>query len=234
MAAMPVAARERRDVSKIVPALGCRWLTPLYDTVVALGLGQGRFRSALVEQAKVHPGDAVLDLGCGTGSLAIAIGCRVPGVNLVGLDADAGILAIAGRKTRRAGIGMSLDLGHSTSLPYPDAWFDRVFSSLFFHHLLPGEKRKTAAEVLRVLRPGGELHVADWGRPSTGLMRALFVSVRLLDGDDRTRESAEGKLPGILAEAGFEGVEVTGGFDTGFGSLELLRAARPRGTGRSR
>lgn len=211
---------------KIVPALGIAWLTPLYDFVMAATMREGTFRPALVDQAAILPGHDVLDLACGTGTLATMIGTRVAGAKLSGLDADPRVLAIAERKARAAGVSVRFDHGFSNRLPYPDESFDRVVSSLFFHHLSLRHKRETAADVLRVLRPGGELHIADWGRATNRLMRALFVPVQLLDGFANTRDNVAGRLPSIFEDAGFVGVLQTRTFPTVFGTLTLYRAGK--------
>lgn len=212
--------------SGFVPALGLAWLTPAYDFVIAATMRERAFRTALVDQAVILPGHDVLDLACGTGTLATMIGTRVPGANLNGLDADPQVLAIARRKSRAAGVEVRFEQGLSIRLPYPDGSFDRVVSSLFFHHLALQHKRETAAEVLRVLRPGGELHVADWGRAANALMRALFVPVQILDGFANTGDNVSGRLASVFEEAGFEEVRQTGAFSTVFGTLALYRAGK--------
>lgn len=212
---------------KIVPALGFRLLTPLYDSVIAATVREKTFRQALIDAAAICPGQDVLDLACGTGTLATMIGTRVRGVKLSGLDADPQVLAIAERKSGAAGLVVRFDQGYSTHLPYPDERFDRVVSSLFFHHLSSRDKHKTAREVLRVMRPGGELHVADWGRASNWFMRALFVPVQLLDGFANTRDNVSGRLPAIFEDAGFADVRQSDTFVTVFGTLALYRAVKP-------
>jgi ubiquinone/menaquinone biosynthesis C-methylase UbiE len=210
-----------------VPALGFAALTPFYDAVMGITMREGTFRPALADAASVLPGQEVLDLACGTGTLAVMIAARARDAKVSGVDADPEVLAIAERKARRAGVTVRLDQGLSNRLPYPDESFHCVVSSLFFHHLAPERKRETAREVLRVLRPGGELHVADWGRASNALMRALFVPVQLLDGFANTRENVSGGLPAVFEEAGFEDVRQTRSFSTVFGTLALYRAAKP-------
>lgn len=215
---------------KIVPALGIGWLTPLYDIVISATLREKAFRRALIDAADIRSGHDALDLACGTGTLAAMIATRAGEVRLRGLDADPQILAIAERKSISAGARVQFDHGFSNRLPYPDGSFDRVVSSLFFHHLSMLEKRETAREVLRVLRPGGELHVADWGRASNWLMRALFVPVQFLDGFANTRDNVSGGLPAVFADAGFVNVRQTRTFATMFGSLALYRATKPGAT----
>ena len=88
-------------------------------------------------------------------------------------------------------------------------------------------KRQTAREIARVLREGGELHVADWGRPSDRVMAAAFLGIRMLDGFANTAENYRGELPAIFAEAGLEGAEETDRLRTPLGTIALYRARRP-------
>lgn len=96
--------------------------------------------------------------------------------------------------------------------------------SLVLHHLAPAVKRRALAEVARVLRPGGQLHIADSGRPATPLLRVIFFALQLIDGFEGTREHAAGRLPAFLHDAGFEDVRRYGRLRTPWGTLELLAA----------
>jgi SAM-dependent methyltransferase len=210
----------------ITPALGFHVLTPLYDRVVAMTTRERIFKRALLDQAAIEPGQRVLDVGCGTGTLAIAAQRRRPGVQVSGLDADPAILAIAARKARGTGADIAFDLGRSSSLPYADERFDRVLSSLFFHHLSWGDKLLTAREMHRVLRPAGELHVADWGRAGGLVSRTAFLAVQLLDGFDTTSDNVSGLLPVLFESAGFRQVEETRRIPTALGIVSLYRAVK--------
>jgi ubiquinone/menaquinone biosynthesis C-methylase UbiE len=210
-----------------VPALGFHWLTPAYDAVVGVTTRERTFKSALIEQANFQSGQQVLDVACGTGTLAVWIQQRHPGVTVTAIDGDPKILAIAAHKASAAQVSIQFDHGFSFSLPYPDARFDRVVSTLFFHHLSWSDKQRTAAELHRVLRPGGELHVADWGRATGFLMRGAFQAIQLLDGRSNTQDNVEGKLAGLFEDAGFTNVLQTRTFSTVFGTMALYRAARP-------
>jgi ubiquinone/menaquinone biosynthesis C-methylase UbiE len=183
-----------------------------------------RFKPALVDQAGLTAGHRVLDLGCGTGTLAILASQRVGGCEVVGLDADPQILALARRKAEANGLRLRFDNALSTALPYGDESFDRILSTLFFHHLDAADKRATLAEAVRVLRPGGELHIADWTAPADALQRALSWQVRLFDGVARTRENFRGELPRLLSAAGFSDVRERQRLRTGFGTLGLISA----------
>ena len=208
------------------PALGFHALTPLYDRVVALTTRERTFKRALLDQAAIEPGHQVLDVGCGTGTLAIAAQRRQPGVRVSAVDADSAVLAIAARKARHAGADMAFDLGRSSALPYADGHFDRVLSSLFFHHLAWGDKLLTAHQMHRVLRPGGQLHVADWGRAGGLVSRTAFLAIQLLDGFDTTSDNVAGLLPVLFASAGFRQVEETRRIATAFGIVSLYRAVK--------
>lgn len=214
------------DAGPYVPALGHERLTGLYDPVVRLTTREHAFKERLLTQAAIQPGMSVLDLGAGTGTLAILVKRRVPAARVSGLDGDPRMLARARAKAAEAGLELEFDQGMSSELPYPPAQFDRVLSTLFFHHLAPADKRRTVREISRVLRPGGELHVADWGRPSDPLMAVLSRSIKLLDGVETTRENFAGALPSIFVEAGLERVRERDRMRTVYGTLAFYSAAR--------
>ena len=227
-------SKPARETDEYLPALRFRALTPLFDGVVRTTMREQRFKAMLLDQAELRPGQRVLDLGCGTGTLALMAAEREPGLEVVGLDADPEILARARGKAAAAGAEIQFDQGLSTDLPYEDESFDRVCSMLFFHHLKPADKRRTAAEVARVLRPGGQLHVADFGPPGDPLMHAAFLIVRLFDGREETQEHLNGRLPSIFEEGGLSEASTHASLRTFMGRLYLYRAeaaARASGQG---
>src|SRR5690242_19115334 len=167
-----------------IPALRYHVLTALYDPLLRWTMCESVFKEQLIRQARIRSGERALDLGCGTGMLTLRLKQVHPDAEVVGLDADSRALRIAEAKaaTARDALQVTFDRGMAFALPYPDDAFDRVLSSLLFHHLTHENKERTAREVVRVLRPGGELHVADWGKARNGVMRAAFLLVQLLDG----------------------------------------------------
>lgn len=210
-----------------IPALGYRWLTGLYDPVVALTTREATFKSALIEQAQLDTGQQVLDLACGSGTLALMALRRVPQLAVTGVDGDPAMLDQARRKAAAAGAALCLDEALVDRLPYTDGCFDRVLSSLLFHHLDRQTKLAALREALRVLKPGGELHVADWGKAANPLMRLAFHGVQLLDGFDTTADNVAGRLPDLIRESGFARVQERRRFGTMFGTMSLYHADKP-------
>lgn len=208
-----------------IPPLRYRWLTRLYDPIVHWTTREAEFKRALMAQLAGARPRCVLDLGCGTGTLAIAIARSMPDTAVTGLDADHEALKIAAGKARRSAVKIELHQGFSDALPFEDARFDGVTSSLFFHHLTREAKLAALQEVRRVLAPGGVLHIADWGKPENVLMRCLFFPVQLLDGFETTRDSVIGALPELMRKSGFPETAETASFATPLGTMRLYRAA---------
>src|SRR5690349_8780362 len=216
-----------RDDSYI-PALRFSALTPLFDPIVRLTTRERTFKRRLLERAAPRPGEAVLDLGAGTGTLAVMLKDAVPAVAVTGLDADAEILGQARAKAAAARADVEFVQARSDEMPFPDGSFDAIVSTLFFHHLDGAVKRATLAECVRVLRPGGRLVVGDWGRPSDPLMAALFIAVRALDGFGVTADNAHGRLPALFEDAGLVSVRTTDELRTPLGTIALYAGTRPK------
>lgn len=209
-----------------VPALRFRWLTRFYDPLMRMALKEARLKAMLVAQAAPRPGDRVLDLGCGTGTLTLILKRACPGAQVAGLDGDPVVLATARRKAEAENLGIDFWEGLATDPPFGPDSFDKVVSSLLFHHLLPTDKRRSLRKAFELLKPGGELHVADWGRPHGRLMRAAFLAVQALDGFATTSDSVAGMLPRYMEEAGFRPVTETRRERTVFGTLAVYRAVK--------
>lgn len=208
---------------KYIPALGLRWLTPLYDPLLRWGMREDTFKRQLIKQAHIEPGHRVLDLGCGTATLTIWIKQSHPDAEVVGLDGDPEVLEIGRAKAARAGVDIVLDSGMAFQLPYPDSSLDRVLSSLVWHHLTGEDKERAAKEVFRVLRPGGELHVVDFGKPRAGYARRLAPFMKRFE---QAAENIEGLLPDYFRQAGFDPVEEPAHFETVFGTIAFYWARK--------
>ncbi len=214
----------REDPGGYIPALRFHSLTRYFDAVLATTLKEEKFKSLLVEQASVRPGDRVLDVGCGTGTLALLLKKAVPEAHVVGVDADSAALEIARRKATEAEVEIEFHQALAWDAPFEPKSFERVVSSLVLHHLRDRDKLRTLQRVLAWLRPNGELHIADWGKAQNALMRVAFVGVQLLDGFETTTENVRRGLVPVLQDAGFGSVAETHREMTLFGTLSLYRA----------
>ena len=210
-----------------LPAVRFDALTPLFDVFVRATTRERAFKEKLLAQARLEGEIDVLDLGSGTGTLAIWAKQREPRLRIRGLDGDPAIIGQAKRKAARAGLEIPFDEGLSYDLPYPDASFDRVLSTLFFHHLVLGDKQRTITELARVLRPGGELHVADWGQPRSFAQKAGAAAIRRFDGDEPTRDNLAGRLPELFEAGGLVDAREDERVRSPLGVLSLYSARRP-------
>lgn len=181
-----------------LPAAGHDWALPFYDPFVRL-LGGHAVRAVLLEDADLRPGQRILDIGCGTGTLLVRLKQLHPDVEARGLDPDPKALARALRKARRASVSIELDEGFSDELPYSDASFDRVFSSFMFHHLPADVRAKTLQEVRRVLKPGASFHMLDFGGPEPGTAGVA----RVLHSNHRLEDNSTSRVLALMKQAGF-------------------------------
>ncbi len=203
-----------------LPAAGRDAFLPFYD-ILSSALGVPKLHRALIDRAELADGQVALEIGCGTGTLCLRAKQAHPGVRVVGLDPDPLALARARRKT--GGLtGIRFEQGYAQRLPFDDAAFDRVLSSLMLHHLDDDGKAASLAEALRVLRPGGSLYVLDMTgdlHGVHGLMARRMSRSGHRAGDD--------DLPRLLAAAGFACDEVATHRHRVMGRVAFYRAVRP-------
>lgn len=154
-----------------------------------------RYRRRLLESAGVKPGSQVLDVGCGTGSLAIEA-ARAGAVKVCGIDASSDMLAIARRKARRAGVDATFTFASAEALPCADASCDVVFSTIMLHHLPQQARLQCAREMRRVLKADGRVLVVEFGASSSPGRLAWLRHARR-HGHVPTEEVAQ-----VLSEAG--------------------------------
>jgi ubiquinone/menaquinone biosynthesis C-methylase UbiE len=211
---------------RYVPATGLRSLTRYYDSIIALTMRERLFRGRMTEQvlAGLPAAARIADVGAGTGTFAIGLASAAPAAEVVGIDGDPEVLAMAEAKQGAAAVEWKAGL--ADALPLADRSCDRVTMSLLLHHLDADGKRVALAEAHRVLCGGGRLHIADWGKPQDPLMRAGLFTLALVDGFDGIRDHAAGRLPAFVKEAGFAAVRRHDQLRTAWGSLELLSATR--------
>ena len=185
-------------------AAGWQWLLPLYDQWAKL-LGADRVRNKILGQAVFAPDHRVLDIGCGTGSLAVLIKQLYSRVAVFGLDADTQALAFGQRKAARRGLNIQFDSGVSDQLPYGDASFDHVFCTFMFSLLPRVQKTATFHEIRRVLKSSGSFHLLDLAK----MPRGGFLLTSLHPGH-RFEVCTEDQILALLDGAGFHHARKTG------------------------
>lgn len=198
------------------------WMAPVYDQGCRLmGFGEA-FRRKMMAVAAPRAGEAVLDVGCGTGVLtrlaATAVG---PAGRAIGIDPAPDMIRVARDNAARMGSAASFRLAAIEDLPFEAASFDLVVASMMLHHLPPDVRRDGLREVHRVLGPGGRLVVVDFDRPAVAAWWLIAWPLRLMPG---TADPIVGRLPAYFRDAGFAPVRACGRW---LGLLTFWIAERP-------
>ena len=207
-----------------IPALSYDWLTPAFDPLLKWIMREDVFKPALIKAARLENASSVLDLGCGTGTLTILAKEQVPAIDIIGVDIDPAVLEIARRKAHRADVKIRWEIGMADALTFEEATFDRVLSSLMFHHLKTVEKKRAFTEVYRVLKPGADLYLVDYAKPRTITMRLIATVFRKLE---EVEDHFKGLLPEMMRSAGFIQVNEVEHFSTNLGPLSIFHGRKP-------
>lgn len=208
------------------PALGLAILTPLYDAAIAALTREAVWRAALIRAIGLKAGERILDVGCGTGSLAVRLAQEASGAEIVGVDPDPDVLRRARIKAERRGVKVDLHEGFlNAAFLESRASFDVIVSSLVLHQVPLDGKSDILAMIRKGLKPGGRVCIADYGLQRTPSMRALFrCTVQALDGIANTQPNADGILPKLMQQAGFAQIEEQAAIPTPTGSISIYAA----------
>lgn len=211
-----------------MPALGKAGNIERYDAVLALMTREKRWRGELVRLVAPGSGETIVDIGCGTGTLAIALRESELGCTILGVDPDPAVLEIARRKADATGATVQWfeAMGDELDGIEPLQGCDKIVSSLVLHQCPMKVKEAIVRQMWRLLKPGGELFIADYGEQGSLLMRMLFRQVQIIDGFELTEPNARGCVPEILRDAEFRDVEEVRVILTPTGSISLYRARR--------
>jgi ubiquinone/menaquinone biosynthesis C-methylase UbiE len=200
MIEMAIAGKSEKPY---LPAAGRDIFLPFYDLITKI-IGGDKARRVLLNQAHLRSGDRVLDIGCGTGTLAVLLKQRSPDIQVFGLDPDPKALARAAHKAQKKSLEVAFDQGFADALPYPTASFDTVVSSFMFHHLETEVKEKMLREVRRVLKPGGRFHLLDFEIAGAGSGHSLM---RLFHSHKRLKDNTESRILDLMTQARLVGAK---------------------------
>lgn len=195
-----------------LPAAGLRWLLPFYDPFIALLSREGRWRGEILKSLDLKPNDVLVDVGCGTGTLAVMAKAQMPQAQVIGVDPDPDALARAQKKAARKGLAVAFHrgFGNETARLLGSARATKAVSSLAFHHMPPEMQSQTLSSLRELLIPGGALRIAD------------FVGGHF-------HGAAEGGLVKGLAAAGFANARTISRFRLAFSDVTLVGGEKPRG-----
>lgn len=195
------------------PATAPRSVFPAHDAAAyerIMGRWSRRLAPLLIAFGGLAGGERVLDVGCGTGSLTVALAERADVRAVVGIDLTPAFVEFA--RARSTDPRLAFELGDARDLPFADDGFDRAFSSLVLHFI--PDAATAVAEMRRVVRPGGAVTAAVWdnygGQPH---IRMLWDVAGVLD---PTLErplfrpmTGPGEMAGLFRELGLRNVEET-------------------------
>ncbi len=210
------------------PALGFNALTPVYDLAIAIFTRERIWRTRLIDAIDPNPNDLILDIGCGTGSLAHFIDQACSSASYLGLDPDEQAVNIAKKRAQQKSIAARFVTGFfDGSETVEGNRPNKIVTSLVLHQTPLPEKRRIIKQAYDLLPVGGVLIIADYGEQKTALMRFLFRwTVQALDGLDDTQPNADGVLPDLLKDTGYTDISQTATVPTPSGSISVLHASK--------
>ena len=193
--------------SKGIPITGIS--SKLYDRYNKWGGYGESFRKQVIDEASLKPGESVLDCGCGTGTLAVIAKRQIGAEGKVtGIDLSPDQLAIARKKAQKENLDIEFHEGSIDELPFPDASFDAIFSTLMIHHVPPHVKTAAFREMRRVLKPNGRIVIADFGPPKHWwgwiVLAPLILSFLVVR---NTRDNLFNRVPEMMSAAGLKVTE---------------------------
>jgi ubiquinone/menaquinone biosynthesis C-methylase UbiE len=211
---------------EFVPAAGSAAFTGAYDVIIALTDRVQKLRGGMVSAVKqatygiAEP--RILEIGCGTGSLSIALATGITRAQVTGVDIDPEALAIA--KAKPHAYRVKWLKGNATDLPLDAGNWDAVVISLVLHHLTPEQQPVALAAARAALRPGGSLHVVDFAVPQGALPKLGWPLLQRIDGKRNTDPLGNGQLPTMIDAAGFAGRSLIARYGTVWGTHEQYAA----------
>ena len=164
---------------------------------------KSRFRENIIAIADLKPGENVIDVGCGTGTLSVLAKQKVGDGEVVGLDISPKMVGISRKKSKNYNLDIKFYESSIDNIPFPNNYFNVAISSWMFHHLPIDIKKEGLKEIHRVLKRGGRFLFYDFCKPHYIIG---YVIVPLFIWTNFLREHIFNKIPDYFKEAGFEDI----------------------------
>jgi len=204
-----------------IPGLGDPRLTRFYEPIMKWVFWEEIIRRPLIDAVQAAPGHTIIDVGCGTGTLTIALAKAATEATVIGLDIDDAMLVQAHAKVAEASGGPALVQGSAVTLPWRTGSIDTVVASMMVHHLPTAQKEALFAEARRVLSPNGSFFLLDFNAPAAEWQATMARAVARFEQID---DNLYGRLPVMLRTTGFGRVDVI--WQAFNGLLTLYRARK--------
>src|SRR3990170_5260340 len=195
------------------------FLTPFYDSIIKIFAFE-KFYQKIAKQIPPDKTVQILDVGCGTANLAIAIKKRSPNAEILGIDPDEKILKIAKEKIQKEKLNIKLVKAFAQKLPLKQNSFDYVVSSFAIHHIPSHLKNQAFYEMYRVLRSGGTILIIDIGKPKNLLAKIAGTALSFFEA---VGPNLWGYIPKALKEVGFDNVKE---IESKFGLISFYKASK--------
>ena len=215
------------QINSIMRPLGPSWMTGAYDPLIARWPAGQRMRATVVDALAPAPSQRMLELGCGSGRLAIEIKRRCPDVAIDAVDGNRDILAIARDRAKRAGVDIDFKLGDITGCPL-EGPYDSVYSTLVLHHLTLDAKQQVFRRVRELLVPGGSLVIADFSRHHGSGQAILARLSTLSDPLGGKQPHRDGRFEAAMRQY-FSDVRSLARISSVFGTIEVWRLTQSGG-----
>ena len=205
-----------------------RLLKSLYDLFFVSMVRDDSWQEPLVVSLAPKINNRILDFGPGSGLTAVALALRFPEASFIGADPDPKAVEKARQCIARHQIGniAIIEAPRDGRLPFDAGSFDKIVCVLTLHDRLPDEKVGIVKEMMRVLRHGGTLHVADYDKPETPGEAAVLKLARYISGAAAIEPHIDGSWIKFLAEAGLIGIRRQSSHPVRVGRILVVKARK--------
>lgn len=205
--------------NSIIQPLGPSWFTGAYDPLTARWPAGNKMRTTVIDALRLASDERLLELGCGSGRLAIQIKRRWPRVAITAVDGNRDIMKVARHRAQQAGVDINFVLGDFTTCPL-EGTFDRVYSTLVLHHLNLEAKKEVFARIRGVLADNGRFVVADFSGHHGSGQAVLTKLSTLSDPLGGKQPHRDGSFEAAMREA-FTSVRSLARIPSIFGAIEV-------------